>query len=155
MKPLIYSHNKQYLEGLLSELCNFHMEGFQICKNWLKPRTGSPLNNEDIQQYQQILMILKEIVQLMEEIKIGIQLNQLKNMKVFEKVQVIVAEKLGIEPEQAVCIANYTYDLNIDSLDTLEIVAALEQAFNIQIPNQVASAPLTLQKIVSYIQSKS
>jgi acyl carrier protein len=127
---------------------------YQICKQWLQARNGFPLNKEDIPRYQRILKILKELAKLMEEIKTITQSNQLKKVKVFEKVQNIVVEKLGIEPEKVTPIASFTRDLGADSLDTLELIVALEETFNIEISNQATTKLLTVQQTIDYISQQ-
>jgi acyl carrier protein len=127
---------------------------YQICKQWLQARNGFPLNKEDIQRYQRILMILKDLAKLMEEIKTITQSNQLKKVKVFEKVQNIVVEKLGIEPEKVTPIASFTRDLGADSLDTLELIVALEETFNIEISNQATTKLVTIQHTIDYISQQ-
>ncbi|MEI2579698.1 acyl carrier protein [Scytonema sp. PRP1] len=84
----------------------------------------------------------------------GIQLEKLKKLKVFEKVRSIVAEKLEIEPEKVTPVANFATDLGADSLDMVELVMALEEAFKIEISNQVIEPLLTIQQIINYISQK-
>lgn len=151
---LIWSDKNQYVEDLQLEIWNFHTVSYQICKNWLKNRQGGLLNNEDTQHYQHIIMGLQEIAKLIEEIKMGIQLEKLKKLKVFEKVRSIVAEKLEIEPEKVTPVANFATDLGADSLDMVELVMALEEAFKIEISNQVIEPLLTIQQIINYISQK-
>ncbi|WP_320073071.1 acyl carrier protein [Nostoc sp. MG11] len=150
-------NNKNHcLATTSSEVWDFRIDcyRYQICKQWLQARNGFPLNKEDIQRYQRILMILKELAKLMEEIKIITQSNQLKKVKVFEKVQNIVVEKLGIDPEKVTPIANFTRDLGADSLDILELIVALEETFNIEISNQATTKFETVQHTIDYISQQ-
>lgn len=151
---LILSDKNQYLEDLQLEIWNFHTLSYQICKNWLKNREGGLLNNEDTQHYQHIIMGLQEIAKLIEEIKMVILLEKLKKRKVFEKVRAIVADKLEIEPGKLSPVANLANDLGADSLDRVELVMVLEEAFEIKIVNQVLESLLTIQQIINYISQK-
>lgn len=145
-----WSNKIQYLEGILPE-CNFRIDSYQICKNWLKARNGNPLDNEDTQRYQRIVVILKEIDRLMEGIKSRFQSDQLKKLEIFEKVRAIVVEKLEIEPVRVTYIANFVNNLGADSLETVEIVMALEETFEIEIPVEIAKTLLTVQQAIDYI----
>ncbi|MGL5083526.1 MAG: acyl carrier protein [Microcoleaceae cyanobacterium] len=72
----------------------------------------------------------------------------------FDKVKKIVAEQLEVEPEQVTPEANFANDLGADSLDTVELVMALEEEFDIEIPDEAAEQILTVQAVVDYIDSK-
>jgi acyl carrier protein len=150
-------NNKNHCFATMSpEAWDFRIDcyRYQICKQWLQARNGFPLNKEDIQRYQRILMILKELAKLMEEIKTITHSNRLKKLKVFEKVQSIVVEKLGIEPEKVTPLASFTKDFGADSLDTLELIVALEETFNIEISNQATTKLVTVQHTIDYISQK-
>ncbi|MUG96470.1 acyl carrier protein [Scytonema sp. UIC 10036] len=84
----------------------------------------------------------------------AIQLSQFKNRRIFEKLQVIVAEQLGIEQNQVSLTSNFALNLGADSLDMLELVVVLEKAFNSQINDEVAKETSTVQKLVNYISQK-
>ncbi|NJM73992.1 MAG: acyl carrier protein [Scytonema sp. RU_4_4] len=81
----------------------------------------------------------------------AIQHSQFKNRKIFEKLQVIIAEQLGIEPNQVSLASNFANHLGADSLDMLELFMVLEKAFDIPINDEVAKNILTVQKLVNYI----
>jgi len=153
-KGIVLSNKNQYFEGVPQEFLGFHIDIYQICKNWFKAREGCPLNNEDTQRYQRIIMLLKEIVKLIEEIKIAIQCNQLKKLEIFEKVRAIIVDMLGIEPNRVTPTANFANELGTDSLDTVELVMALEEAFDIEILDTSAKSFLTLQQIIDHISQK-
>ncbi len=74
---------------------------------------------------------------------------------IFEKVKKIVAEQLEIEPDKVTPEANFANDLNADSLDTVELVMALEEAFDVEIPDEAAEKITTVQAVVDYINSKT
>ncbi|MGB3655258.1 MAG: acyl carrier protein [Rivularia sp. (in: cyanobacteria)] len=73
---------------------------------------------------------------------------------IFEKVKKIVAEQLGVEDEKITPNANFANDLGADSLDTVELVMALEEEFDIEIPDEAAEKITTVQEAVDYINNK-
>lgn len=73
--------------------------------------------------------------------------------QIFEKVKKIVVEQLSVEPKQVVPAANFANDLGADSLDTVELVMALEEEFNIEIPDEAAEKITTVQQAVDYINN--
>ncbi len=74
--------------------------------------------------------------------------------KVEEKVKKIVAENLGVEEDEIVPDAKFVDDLGADSLDTVELVMAFEEAFDIEIPDEDAEKILTVGKAIDYIKEK-
>jgi acyl carrier protein len=71
---------------------------------------------------------------------------------IFAKVQTVVADKLDagkITPE-----ASFTNDLGADSLDVVELVMALEEEFDVEIPDEEAEKLQTVQSVVDYINTK-
>ena len=74
--------------------------------------------------------------------------------KVEEKVKKIVAENLGVEEDEVVADAKFVDDLGADSLDTVELVMAFEEAFDIEIPDEDAEKILTVGKAIDYIKEK-
>lgn len=74
--------------------------------------------------------------------------------KVDEKVRKIVAENLGVEEDEVVPDAKFVDDLGADSLDTVELVMAFEEAFDIEIPDEDAEKILTVGKAIDYIKEK-
>ena len=80
-----------------------------------------------------------------------------KNMneqEIFDKVQSIISEQLGVEKSQVTKDANFANDLGADSLDTVELVMAIEEAFNIEIPDETAEQISNLQQAVDFIRQK-
>ncbi len=72
----------------------------------------------------------------------------------FEKVKKIVTEQLEVKEEQVTPEANFADDLGADSLDTVELVMALEEEFDIEIPDEAAEKIATVQAAVDFIDSK-
>lgn len=70
------------------------------------------------------------------------------------KVQSIVAEQLGVEVSEVKPEASFANDLGADSLDTVELVMALEEEFSVEIPDEDAEGIATVQNAVDYIDKK-
>lgn len=73
--------------------------------------------------------------------------------EIFTKVQKIVKEQLEVELSEVKPEANFANDLGADSLDTVELVMALEEEFDIEIPDEAAEGITTVQACVDYISS--
>ncbi|HEY9656089.1 acyl carrier protein [Phormidium sp. FACHB-592] len=74
--------------------------------------------------------------------------------EIFEKVQKIVADQLGVEISEVKPEASFANDLGADSLDTVELVMALEEEFEIEIPDEAAEEIATVKSAVDYISNK-
>jgi len=72
-----------------------------------------------------------------------------------ERVQKIIVEQLGVKPEDVKSAASFVEDLGADSLDTVELVMALEEEFETEIPDEEAEKISTVQAAVDYIKSHS
>ena len=72
-----------------------------------------------------------------------------------ERVKKIIAEQLGVEEAEVTPEASCVEDLGADSLDTVELVMALEEEFSIEIPDEDAEKILTVGKALDYIKEKS
>ncbi len=72
-----------------------------------------------------------------------------------ERVQRIVCEQLGVSEEEVTPTASFIDDLGADSLDTVELVMAFEEEFEIEIPDEEAEKIATVQDAISYIESAS
>ncbi len=71
-----------------------------------------------------------------------------------ERVKKIIAEQLGVEEDEVTPEARFVEDLGADSLDTVELVMALEEEFEIEIPDEDAEKILTVGKALEYIKEK-
>nr|AYR06248.1 acyl carrier protein [Renouxia sp.] len=71
---------------------------------------------------------------------------------IFERVQDIVVQQLGVDKSQVTSTANFANDLGADSLDTVELVMAIEEEFAIEIPDEDAEKIATLDEAVQFIQ---
>ena len=72
-----------------------------------------------------------------------------------ERVQKIIVEQLGVKPEDVKPAASFVEDLGADSLDTVELVMALEEEFETEIPDEEAEKISTVQAAVDYIKAHS
>ena len=73
---------------------------------------------------------------------------------ILEKVRSIVAEQLSVDSGEVKPESNFQNDLGADSLDTVELVMALEEAFDIEIPDEAAEGITTVGDAVKYIEDK-
>jgi len=76
-------------------------------------------------------------------------------MAVDEKVKAIIAEQLGVKAEEVTPTASFIDDLGADSLDTVELVMALEEEFGIEIPDEDAEKMTTVGEAIKYIEEKA
>ena len=72
---------------------------------------------------------------------------------IFEKVQGIIVEELGVEKDEITLEANLNDDLGADSLDAVELIMAIEDEFEIKVSDEVAQTFKTVKEIVDYIES--
>jgi len=71
-----------------------------------------------------------------------------------EKVKSIIVEQLGVNESEVTGGASFIDDLGADSLDTIELVMAFEEAFGIEIPDEAAEKIQTVQDAVDYIDAQ-
>ena len=71
-----------------------------------------------------------------------------------EKIKSIVADQLGVAEDQVTEDASFIDDLGADSLDTVELVMAFEEEFDVEIPDEDAQKIKTVKDVIEYIESK-
>jgi acyl carrier protein len=72
-----------------------------------------------------------------------------------ERVKKIVVEHLSVEPEKVTDNANFIDDLGADSLDTVELVMAFEEEFNVEIPDDAAETIQTVGDAIKFLEKNS
>jgi acyl carrier protein len=72
-----------------------------------------------------------------------------------DQVKSIVAEQLGVKEDEVTNAASFVDDLGADSLDTVELVMALEEEFETEIPDEDAEKIKTVQQAIDYIKQRS
>jgi len=76
----------------------------------------------------------------------------MQEQEILQKVKEVVAERLGVEIERVTPQARYQEDLSADSLDVVDLVMAIEDAFQIKIPDSDAGKIKTVQETVDYLK---
>ena len=76
-------------------------------------------------------------------------------MAVAEKVKSIIVEQLGVQADEVKPDASFVDDLGADSLDTVELVMAFEEAFSIEIPDEDAEKIQKVKDAIAYIEGKA
>lgn len=76
-------------------------------------------------------------------------------MSVEEKVKEIIVDQLGVDDKQVISGASFIDDLGADSLDTVELVMALEEEFDIEIPDDEAEKIAKVQDAIDYIKNRT
>ena len=69
-----------------------------------------------------------------------------------QRVKDIIVEQLGVKPDQVTPEAKFIEDLGADSLDTVELIMALEEEFGIEVPDEQAEKLTTVGDVVKYIE---
>ena len=72
--------------------------------------------------------------------------------EVFEKVKTIIVDQLGVTETSVTMDASFIDDLGADSLDIVELVMAIEEEFDIEIPDSDAEKVVTVEDVVEYIK---
>ena len=75
--------------------------------------------------------------------------------KTRERVKKVISDQLGVEVEKIKDDASFVEDLGADSLDTVELVMALEEEMEIEIPDEDAEKITTVQKAIDYVSSQA
>ncbi|HEY7461973.1 MAG TPA: acyl carrier protein [Gemmatimonadota bacterium] len=76
-------------------------------------------------------------------------------MSVEAKVKEIIVENLGVDAEKVTPEASFVEDLGADSLDTVELVMAFEEEFDVEIPDEDAEKMRTVGEAISYLKNKA
>ena len=76
-------------------------------------------------------------------------------MAVESKIKTIIAEQLGVKPEEVTPNASFVDDLGADSLDTVELIMALEEEFNVEIADEDDEKMKTVGDAIKYIEEKA
>ena len=71
-----------------------------------------------------------------------------------DKIKSIVVDQLGVDEDQVTEDASFVDDLGADSLDTVELIMAFEEEFDIEIPDEDAQKIKTVKDLIEYIESK-
>ena len=71
-----------------------------------------------------------------------------------EKIKSIVADQLGVDEDQVTEDASFIDDLGADSLDTVELIMAFEEEFDVEIPDEDVQKIKTVKDVIEYIESK-
>lgn len=74
-------------------------------------------------------------------------------MSIEDRVKKIIVEQLGVKEDEVKPEASFVEDLGADSLDTVELVMALEEEFDIEIPDEEAEKITTVQSAIDYVQN--
>lgn len=85
----------------------------------------------------------------------GTIFTEVMTMAIEEKVKEIIVDQLGVEAEQVKPEASFIDDLGADSLDTVELVMAFEEEFDLEIPDEDAEKIKTVGDAITYIKSKA
>ena len=73
--------------------------------------------------------------------------------EIFEKLKGIIVDQLGVEESAVKPEATFVEDLSADSLDIVELVMAIEEEFDLEIPDQAAESIVTVQDVINYIKN--
>ena len=74
---------------------------------------------------------------------------------IFEKVREIIVDQLGVEEEEVAIESSFIDDLGADSLDIVELIMALEEEFELEIPDEEAEKITTVSDVVEYIKKNT
>jgi acyl carrier protein len=81
-------------------------------------------------------------------------MEEIMSLNIEEKVKEIIVEQLGVEASAIASDASFINDFGADSLDTVELIMAFEEEFDIEIPDEDAEKMDTVGKAINYIKEK-
>jgi acyl carrier protein len=76
------------------------------------------------------------------------------NMAIEDRVKDIIVDQLGVDPDEVKTESHFIDDLGADSLDTVELVMAFEEEFNIEIKDEDAEKIQTVKDVIQYLKDK-
>jgi acyl carrier protein len=79
----------------------------------------------------------------------------MSKMSVEERVKRIIADQFGVKPEELQPETSFAKNLMAESIDTVELIAALEEEFNIEIPDEDAERNQTVGQVIDYMKRKA
>jgi acyl carrier protein len=78
-----------------------------------------------------------------------------ENIMVFDKIKSIIVEQLGVDEAQVALETHLMKDLEADSLDAVEIIMAIEDEFDLEVPDEAAEKFQTVGDIVKYVEENT
>ena len=72
-----------------------------------------------------------------------------------ERLRTLIVEQMGVDPDQVALEARFVDDLGMDSLDAVELIMAVEESFDLEIPDEDAMEIVTVRQAVEYIERRS
>ncbi len=76
-------------------------------------------------------------------------------MAVEEKIRELIVEQLGVSAEEVILEASFIDDLGADSLDIVELVMAIEEEFDLEIPDEDAERIQSIQDAINYVEGRA
>lgn len=77
------------------------------------------------------------------------------NEELFDKIKEMIVDQLGVDEKDITPDSSFIDDLNADSLDMVELVMAMEQEFDVSIPDEVAEKVVTVNDAIEFIKSNA
>jgi acyl carrier protein len=74
------------------------------------------------------------------------------SLNIAERVKKVIIDQLGVKPEEVIPMANFSKDLGVDSLDTVELVMAFEEEFGFEMSDEDAERMRTVQNVIDYLK---